>query len=674
MSRLTGAEHHSSIWKPASLLPEGASSSHIKSYVPPSPSTISRPQYGALSSVDYVDPSGMEATEDLLSSTSTASGPVKPEQSSLDPRQSAASTNLEPTNEQKILQLLRYSLLPFSDRLDPFAALPVTLDRFQEHLVTFYLLYYPKVTYGFSPHLRPHPVATNFSIALTTPACFQVALARSALYRLSLGKYAGVAEKKSLEVAMVSHKGEALKHVRQLNAKPLSPARKDDLIASIISLGTLDRRTGASNTAGMHYMAVRRILKATGGPLAVRSLLLSRVMVFFECIYGTSPDSYIWDSSDLKGLTSEFNTFLAKVWELWKPLSTMDHLAPPRRKPSSDSRASSSRPQEATSLSSTTDPLSFYLAPDTPLHIILTRSPIPSTSTSAEPTPLQRLEQVNQLVCLITIASLFLDHLSSSNFASLTMAMVELNRTIIGLCPKKHSQEPQKQEQAHRRSSSTNLDPTPALSSTSTSSASTTKPSISPYTSNTSRARAPLSRPTSGGDSFGTPPRPLSSFANPEPPDPNSIPAPRPLAPGPAPTASSTADPKPVPPQPFRPSIDATTVNASNVMWTLHISDHSAQHTRRIWSCAAYAWVTKYLSYNMQSSLKEWLVRFLEGQSVFEEGEGKEEDEIGEGKAEGVEAEGTGEDKGKEKEKEEVKPRMKEKPFKLDAFAFSYAS
>ena len=109
---------------------------------------------------------------------------------------SSSTTSKEGTPEQKILSLLRQSILPFSDRLDPYAALPVHLDRLQEHVVSFYLLHYPKVTYGFSPLLRPHPVATNFSIALTTPACFQVILARSALYRLSLSKYSGEKQKK----------------------------------------------------------------------------------------------------------------------------------------------------------------------------------------------------------------------------------------------------------------------------------------------------------------------------------------------------------------------------------------------------------------------------------------------------------------------------------------------
>ena len=142
---------------------------------------------------------------------------------------SSSTTSKEGTPEQKILSLLRQSILPFSDRLDPYAALPVHLDRLQEHLVSFYLLHYPKVTYGFSPLLRPHPVATNFSIALTTTACFQVILARSALYRLSLSKYSGEKQKKALEVVMIRHKSEALRLIRALSAKS-SPNRKATLL------------------------------------------------------------------------------------------------------------------------------------------------------------------------------------------------------------------------------------------------------------------------------------------------------------------------------------------------------------------------------------------------------------------------------------------------------------
>jgi hypothetical protein len=54
-------------------------------------------------------------------------------------------------------------------------------------------------------------------------------------------------------------------------------------------------------------------------------------------------------------------------------------------------------------------------------------------------------------------------------------------------------------------------------------------------------------------------------------------------------------------------------------MWLLHITDHSTHHTSRIWACAAYAWVAKHLTYNMQRTMKEWLVRLLEGRTCFEE-------------------------------------------------------
>jgi len=37
----------------------------------------------------------------------------------------------------------RQNLLPCSDKLDPFASLPASLNCFQEHLISFYLFYYP---------------------------------------------------------------------------------------------------------------------------------------------------------------------------------------------------------------------------------------------------------------------------------------------------------------------------------------------------------------------------------------------------------------------------------------------------------------------------------------------------------------------------------------------------
>jgi hypothetical protein len=83
--------------------------------------------------------------------------------------------------ERKLLQkrAQQRKILPrdVSDRLEPFGAMPVPLDRFAEALVSFYLLQYPKATYVFNQNLNPHPVYTNFAIAMNAPACFQVILA-----------------------------------------------------------------------------------------------------------------------------------------------------------------------------------------------------------------------------------------------------------------------------------------------------------------------------------------------------------------------------------------------------------------------------------------------------------------------------------------------------------------
>ena len=53
-----------------------------------------------------------------------------------------------------------------SNKLDPFATLPISLNKFQEGLLRWYLFRYPFAQYGFNPHLFPHPVHTNFRISL----------------------------------------------------------------------------------------------------------------------------------------------------------------------------------------------------------------------------------------------------------------------------------------------------------------------------------------------------------------------------------------------------------------------------------------------------------------------------------------------------------------------------
>jgi hypothetical protein len=277
---------------------------------------------------------------------------------------------------------IRQNLLPCSDRFDPFAALPTNLDRFQEHLISFYLFHYPHATYGFSPRLQPHPVASNFKIALTTPACFQTILARAALYRGSLKTYSSDKEKKSLELAMLRHKVEAIRLVHGTSVqynKSKEPKLKDDLLASIMALGNLDRRSGSASSADMHYTAIRRILKATGGPLAIHNPMLNRVAVFFECIYGTSPQSYIWEKADFARLLNGTNDFLRQIREVSIEPSASDKGKGTFRDDSPDG----------------TSPGAFSLKQESALYICLSKEPRdPYNLTRAD-----RLEIIWQLTC-----------------------------------------------------------------------------------------------------------------------------------------------------------------------------------------------------------------------------------------------------------------------------------
>lgn len=99
---------------------------------------------------------------------------------------------------------------------------------------------------------------------------------------------------------------------------------RDNLIAAIISLGTLDDRTGAKDTASMHFATVRRSLRSVGGPLKLRSPMLSTVMAYFECLYGTPTASCVWNAKDTGLLLEDFNSFLGKIWTLWNLLDKED--------------------------------------------------------------------------------------------------------------------------------------------------------------------------------------------------------------------------------------------------------------------------------------------------------------------------------------------------------------
>jgi hypothetical protein len=287
----------------------------------------------------------------------------------------------------------RQNLLPCSDKFDPFASLPTSLTRFQEHLISFYLFHYPHATYGFNPRLKPHPVATNFTIALTTPACFQTVLSRAALYRGSLKTYGSDKEKKALEIAMLRHKVEAIKLVHDTSAQynqSREPKLKDGLLASIMALGNLDRRSGSADSADMHYTAIRRILKATGGPLAINNPLLNRVSVFFECIYGTSPQSYIWEKADFPRLLARTNDFLRQIKNILN-----EPIATEKGKGRLDAESPAIAFHSA-----------FCLRQETVLYICLSKGPHDSSNLTRQ----DHLELIWQLTCLLMLVAIIIDY------------------------------------------------------------------------------------------------------------------------------------------------------------------------------------------------------------------------------------------------------------------------
>ncbi|KAK5074149.1 hypothetical protein LTR64_006705 [Lithohypha guttulata] len=307
------------------------------------------------------------------------------------------------TSEQQAFEVARCSLEQFSDRLDPFAQLPVMLNRFQEHLLSFYLQAYPLLIYGMSPRLKPHPVATNFSIAINNPPNFQAALARSALYRISLKKYSNDTEKQELEIAVMRHKGEAIRLVKHMS---IAIERKtqgiDMLIAAIVSLGTLDTRTGAKDTASVHFMAVRQLLRSIGGPLSIKSVLLSRVMLHFETLYSSTTTSYVWDKTDTKSLLKKTNVFLDDIWKFWLQLAGSTNVR-------NSNRPSSSQYSGATTTQRMSSPLAkaFILHSYPGLHEALSR---PLKSEEEDLTPQDRMKLTFQLTCLLTLCHVVLDH------------------------------------------------------------------------------------------------------------------------------------------------------------------------------------------------------------------------------------------------------------------------
>lgn len=388
--------------------------------------------------------------------------------------------------EREALEIARYSLEHFSDKLDPFAQLPIVLDRFQEHLVNFYLRYYPTVTYGMSQALKPHPVSVNFSIAINNPPNFQVALARSALYRISLDKYSGPAEKRDLEIAVMKHKGEAIRMVKEMSndLEKHKAHSKDMLIAAIVSLGTLDTRTGSKETASMHFMAVRQLLRSIGGPLKLKSVLLSRVMVHFECLYATTKTSWVWDKSVASDLLIDLNAFLADIWTLWSRTSSSTSV---RRSSTQSTSSSTDIALQGTILEPLTQ--AYFLRPGTDLHEGVSR-PLPRDSH--ESTSQDRMKLTFQLCCLMTLCHAALD--KQSDARALKTWMENLYFMI------------------HE--------------------------------------------------------------------------------------AQLTGQP------------------ANNHLWLIQVHDQSSSHDKRVWRCAGFVWLLRHFPYNIQKSLRDWMLAFLEGEST----------------------------------------------------------
>ena len=208
------------------------------------------------------------------------------------------------------------------------------------------------------------------------------------MYRTSLKTYSSEKEKNALELAMLRHKVEAIRYVHQTSVeynRSKEPKAKDDLLASIMSLGNLDRRSRSVESADMHYTAIRRILKATGGPLAIQSPMLNRVSVFFECIYGTSPNSYIWDYTDVAGLLVGVNEFFQTVVKIW------------HRHPTAKEKKSKS----ALGVLQHT----CFVKPESTLCKCLSRGPQEETGVGRP----ARLELIWQLTTLLTLAALVVD-------------------------------------------------------------------------------------------------------------------------------------------------------------------------------------------------------------------------------------------------------------------------
>jgi len=99
------------------------------------------PRLGSSSSIGTVD----RRRDQRGSLTNVLLGGLSTDEAQTDVDDNASielvKANHSSSPEQEALEFVRYSLEQFSEKLDPLAQLPVLLDRFQEHLASFCLLY-----------------------------------------------------------------------------------------------------------------------------------------------------------------------------------------------------------------------------------------------------------------------------------------------------------------------------------------------------------------------------------------------------------------------------------------------------------------------------------------------------------------------------------------------------
>jgi hypothetical protein len=123
--------------------------------------------------------------------------------------------------------------------------------------------------------------------------------------------------------------------------------------------------------------------------------MLNRVSVFFECIYGTSPQSYIWEKGDFPRLLAASNDFLRQI-----------------RKVSNESPATEKGKGKLIAESDAIPfPGAFCLRQETTLYTCLSKGPHDLFNLTRQ----DCLELIWQLTCLLMLAAIAIDYRDDPN-------------------------------------------------------------------------------------------------------------------------------------------------------------------------------------------------------------------------------------------------------------------